>query len=1227
LVTEKIVSAAAIIYKQNMVKTISLLAVFFCMATLHAQYNIAFNHITTQNGLSDNNVANAAIDKNGYLWICTAEGLNKYDGRVMEKFYREKYPALKNNSIREVVCGEDNSIWIRSFGGFISMIDANQQWHSVNITEKNKPVTIYNIIKTKSHGVVLFNGNKQYVRNAADTNFTPWHFDDDSVFNQRLFYNSYLSPDEIIWTGTDEFFIMNYAKAKVTLRQKFPLITSAAAYNDHDIYITTAESGGLYKYNLQSKKFISLKNIKDQYGDKIFSRLQMVRKMADNRLIITSAFAGIYLYDPVTNKLTRYVHDLLNKRSISTNNYNNLICDSSGYVLVISATNGLSYFNVHYKPASWVSAVSNNAGFVFDGFVNTIIPGDNANTFWMGGYNQLFRWNKVTGKAIFFDYGKDSLGNEIRGNDEVQCLAKDAHNNIVAGTANNGIVILSNSGKILKQINTGNSGRLLPANRINNLLHAGNSIWIATSLGIAKMDPVTHALIAFNSKSSLRQLAGKDCGKLWNDNLHRLWIGTAREGAYCYSAALNGLFNIGKNGSNASMEVFAFEQDNEGKIYIGTMAGLIVLQHDKIVATYSKGNILQGDHCENILKDEKGNIWFDNHSDLLKLNPSKKTFELLDEKAGLSPAGIRARSSYRDKDGTFYFGNENGFTFFHPDNISEPPAVLRLSVNSIETDDDIIYLTGKQAVNIPSASQNIIFHISAIDLDQAKNIFYRYRLNNYDKQWLTDQNISSVRYNGLGPGRYAFEVQASGDGHHWVSSLSAVNVKVLPAFWQTWWFRFSAALLLATILFVSLKRREKIINAKADEKAKMEEIRSQALQYQLEIERVINYFASSLISTHNVDDMLWDVVKTCISQLGLQDCVIYLFNKEKTLLLQKAAYGPKNIDYTDIYNRVAIQPGQGIVGYVAVTGVAEVINNTATDERYMVDDLPRMSEITVPLIGSNGVIGVIDSEHPDVNFYNNRHLQILTAIGNMVVNKIEQLEAEADSHNKEIEMARLQRDVATLQLTATRAQMNPHFIFNALNSIQQYILQGNTEEANKYLSRFSRLQREILNHCDKPFISLRKEIEMLNIYLQLEQLRFNGNFDFEIKTQHDIDEEELKIPPMILQPFVENAIWHGLMPKQGHRHLSVTFGLEEPSDLLYCTICDNGIGRKASGVNKINSRQSINHESKGLSLVYRRLQLLQDQMGRTFSSSTTDLYDENNQANGTMVEVIMFTGY
>jgi LytS/YehU family sensor histidine kinase len=314
------------------------------------------------------------------------------------------------------------------------------------------------------------------------------------------------------------------------------------------------------------------------------------------------------------------------------------------------------------------------------------------------------------------------------------------------------------------------------------------------------------------------------------------------------------------------------------------------------------------------------------------------------------------------------------------------------------------------------------------------------------------------------------------------------------------------------------------------------------------------------------------------------------------------------------------------VGAVAQSGKAEIINDTSLDERYIVDDARRHSEITVPIINHGKVIGIIDSEHSQKGFYTERHLQILTTIASLLAEKLYKMKAEQEVREREIELITLNRDLATSQLTALRAQMNPHFIFNALNSVQQYILQGNVDEANRYLSKFSRLQREILHHCDQNFITLEKEIEMLQLYLELEQLRFHDNFEYRITLADNIDSNEIRIPPMILQPFVENAIWHGLMPKAGHRSVHIDFSLHADS-LLNCTIRDNGIGRQASAKLKEGQDRAILHKSKGLKLVNERLQILQQQYLEPFEASISDITDPNGTVAGTQVKLILFIGH
>jgi two-component system LytT family sensor kinase len=1210
----------------------SIRFIMFCLLLpvcfLQAQTDISFHHISTFNGLSDNYVTNTVVDKNGFLWISTSEGLNKFDGRIMKNYFKEDYPQLRNNNIREVICDDRNRLWIRTFGGFITMLDEERKWHSIHVYEGGKEKEIYNIVFTKSKGIILFRGQMHYrLKPGSDTAFERWHFTDESKFEKRLYYLDHIDQDKIIWTADGELFIMDYAREKVIFQKSIPAITSAAAADDTAIYVTTEESGGLYKLSIATGKLESLRLLKDQYDKPMFSSLQMIKRMGDGRYIISSDFAGLYLYDPISNRLVRYVHDPLNSRSISSNNYYNLVSDSSGYVFISSVSNGLSYFNIKDKPATWVSYFKNEQDDLFDGYINSMVPAALPGEYWLGCYNQLIRWNRNTGMAKFFEYGSYN-GRPNRGNDEVLSLAKDAAGNIWVGTSKSGLVVLSANGKFIRQLNASSLPKGLPGNRVNHLYGIGGIMYVATLNGLCRIDTRTFALIPFNKDAPFYKLAQMPTSVVWKDSQQRIWVGAGREGSFCFDPAAGVLHNFAKSKQWASNDIYAFGEDDFGNVYIGSRLGLWVVDKNQKQWVYNRNSGLKGDRCENIVKDMHGMLWLENGNSIARFDPVRKSFAYFDEKSGFSPYGFRVRSGFADTNGLLFFGSDKGLSFFHPDSLRESPVALKLSVNQVSVDQQMFDITGTRQLSFDYNRNDLSFQVSAIDLARPKNILFQYRLSGYDKVWQSAANITSIRYSALRPGSYRFEVKASTDGQHWVNGLYPVLIEIKPAFWQTWWFRFITAFSIAMLFYYMLRIRVKQIEIRSEEKAKAEELRAQALQYQLEIEQVINYFAKSLSGLHVVDDVLWDVVRTCISQLGFQDCVLYLYNDEKTLLMQKAAYGPKNIDYKEIFNRMEIAPGSGIVGTVAATGIAEIIADTSVDERYIPDDAVRLSEIAVPITGSDGVMGVIDSEHPAKGFYTNRHLQILTAIATMVANKIEQLEAVADRQKNEIELAKLQRDVATSQLTATRAQMNPHFIFNALNSVQQYMLQGNTEDANRYLSRFSRLQREILHHCDRPYISLQKEMDMLQIYLELEQLRFNGSFEFNIAADDEMDTEEIKIPPMILQPFVENAIWHGLMPRNDNRRVSICFKLDgADEDNLLCIIEDNGIGRKASADLKTMDGTKPQHISKGLDLVFERLRLMEQHTGGSFQVTVDDVLDENGLVAGTRVELLLYTMY
>lgn len=207
--------------------------------------------------------------------------------------------------------------------------------------------------------------------------------------------------------------------------------------------------------------------------------------------------------------------------------------------------------------------------------------------------------------------------------------------------------------------------------------------------------------------------------------------------------------------------------------------------------------------------------------------------------------------------------------------------------------------------------------------------------------------------------------------------------------------------------------------------------------------------------------------------------------------------------------------------------------------------------------------------------------------------------------------AKLDKDLREIEMKALQVQMNPHFIFNALNSIKELILTDRKEEASRYLSKFGHLVRLNLEQNDQSFISLADNNRQLTSYLEMESLRFR-NLNWKIKLDKDVDPDELLIPPMIIQPLVENAIWHGLLPMENERLLSIHY--KKTGNLLYCEIEDNGIGINKAAPKK----QSMTRQSVGLANTKNRLDLLREKYNEPFSISIIDKGTLDNKGAGTL---------
>jgi hypothetical protein len=236
-------------------------------------------------------------------------------------------------------------------------------------------------------------------------------------------------------------------------------------------------------------------------------------------------------------------------------------------------------------------------------------------------------------------------------------------------------------------------------------------------------------------------------------------------------------------------------------------------------------------------------------------------------------------------------------------------------------------------------------------------------------------------------------------------------------------------------------------------------------------------------------------------------------------------------------------------------------------------------------------------------------VMLLVAIGLLIL--------RSSKLNAKRRISEMNRKISEITQANLRQQMNPHFIFNTLNSIQYYMYQHDKLATNNYLTKFSSLMRKVLDNSQHTSVPLRDELDALNLYLELECLRFKDKFDFKINVDEEIDTLLYKVPTMLIQPYVENSICHGLIPMEGKGFVRIDMKLAE--DHILCTIEDNGIGREAAA--ELRKKKEKNHNSLGTQIAASRLELVNALYGTSLKTIYTDLKNEKGEAEGTRVEI------
>jgi two-component system LytT family sensor kinase len=631
---------------------------------------------------------------------------------------------------------------------------------------------------------------------------------------------------------------------------------------------------------------------------------------------------------------------------------------------------------------------------------------------------------------------------------------------------------------------------------------------------------------------------------------------------------------------------------------------------------FNMANGLPGNNITSLIVVDR-KLWLACSSGIACLDLQTEQITRFGKEDGFPDLPIRSgtRFYYDSTDRQLYLGISQMMVRFNPYTIVHKRPSPRIFIEDLVIRGQHHVLPGNR-LTTSWQNNDVTIIIGNINFYNTEGQCFAYRIvNNQYTWWQRLGHQPSFSISNLPPGENRIQVRSYSLYNRWPNQFTEIVILVQPPFWERTWFIITAVVLVLMAGYLLVNWRIRLVRKKEMEKTNMQKLKADHYKNQYELEQISNYFSSSIANKTDSHEVLWDVAQNLIARLNYEDCIIYCWNDDKTKMIQKAAYGPKGTP--EALNRQVfdVLPGQGIVGYVMQTREPLLVPDTRKDTRYRVDDMVRMSEICVPIIHNDELIGIIDSEHHELNYFKERDLKILTTIATLIGNKVKQIESEQSLQAKQVELATLNGQLAEARLSALQAQMNPHFIFNALNSIKRMILDGDDEKSSTYLSKFALMIRLTLSHSKDAFVTLSETIAYLETYLDMEQLRFDDSFTWHIEVDDSIDTEDTLIPSLMLQPIAENAIWHGLMQVEGDKKINIGFAHEQ--NKIICTIEDNGIGIRKAGALKAEHRTT--YHSVGLDNLRNRIKIMNEKFNTGCSLHITDLQDTGNHKRGTLV--------
>lgn len=938
---------------------------------------------------------------------------------------------------------------------------------------------------------------------------------------------------------------------------------------------------------------------------------------------------GLTQMDWRGQQFVTYQSDRKDPNSISSNRVNHILLDSRG-VLWLSTSRGLNQYRMETGTFSATNFFSGKAGQERTNWITMAIE-DRKGKLWIGTYYGLHCYDP--GSETFLEY----YFNEIPGRREnylsntIQCLMEDNEGNIWAGTLDGIFVLNAETGDYTHFSMTPGCTACLGSNTVNALYqdHSG-LVWVGTDRNLNIYDPATGQFQKYHSSSSTTSLSNDDIRCIFEGADGTIWVGTYKglNKADFNSSRFTHYHHLADDPNSLSDNiVYAILEDRRGLVWIGTYQGVNILDRTTesfTFLTHDPGNpgSVSSNRIRTLTEDRMGYIWVGTEtSGLNRFDPATGLFKkyLHDPYDPGSLAENNILTLLEDSKGRLWVGTGKGVSIMQPGTgifrtLSRDEGSPRLCGNLVwsiyEDHSGNIWIGTTEGLNRldpelarvtyflhdqndpATLSSNRVFSI----YEDREGIFWIGTmgggLNRFDPASGTFRSYKES--NGL-PNNVVYATIEDGDGKLWITTNWGMS-------------KFDKL----TGTFVNYDALDGLQSNEFNAGAYFRN--GQGEIYVGGMNGFNVFHPSDIKMNHNIPRIAFTGFK--------------IFNEPKDFIPEdgdtiRLGYSDSfftfefsALDYTNPAKNwyryrmegydpewIMCGPSRRFAEFQKVTPGTYLFKVTGSNN----DGLWNPDGISVTVI----------IRPPWWQTWVFRVLFVAAVISvawGLIYWRMKYIRRK---HEMEKKMLSIEKQVFELEQKALRLQMNPHFIFNSLNAIQNFVITNDTDKAVNYLAKFSHLMRMILANSIQSYIPLKDELKALTYYMDLEKLRFDDKFDYTVDLDASIDTSFIEVPPMLLQPYVENAIIHGLMHLESKGSLVV--GIRKKKDALLCYVQDNGIGREKAI--QLREQSGIKRQPRGMMITQERLEILKKQRKKTFSVKVIDLKNDKGEATGTRVEI------